>query len=84
MLATSAALLVAGAIGCGVALGTGVLPPFDVHLALDGRQALVFHNGLPEPPTQVYPVRQMRRAFQIIYSTPRDDWVLVTIPEPEH
>ena len=85
MLAIWVALLVAGAIGYGGARSLGALPPLDIHLTLDGRHALVLHNDLPcvpdEPPTRACPAEQMRHTLQIIYSTPRDDWGLLTIPQ---
>ena len=83
-LAIGAVLLVAGVIGVGAALHTDAFPPLDVHLTLDGRYALVLHYNLPcmpaQPPTDACGARQ----FQLIYSTPRDYWVLLSIPLPEH
>jgi len=82
-LATCAALFVVGAIGFGMALYVGALSPFDVHLTLDGRHALVIHHDLPcvpaEPPERACAAGQMRREFQLIYSTSHDDQVLVSI-----
>ena len=86
MLATCGVLLVIGAISLGGAVGTGVLPPFDMHLSLDGRYALVLHNDLPCVQFEVgmWPGGPLCHAFQIIYTTPRSYRVLVTIPQPEH
>jgi hypothetical protein len=85
-LASCAALLVAGVTGVGMALRAGALPALDVHLTLDGRHALVIHNDLPcmpdEPPQRTCTVDAARREFQIIYSTPLNDQVLVSIDLP--
>src|SRR5262245_25145976 len=78
-LASCAMLLVAGAIGFGIALRKAALPTLDLHLTLDGRHALVFQSDLPyvpnEPPQPTYTPDTARHEFQIIYSTPLDDQV---------
>src|SRR5689334_6196522 len=78
-LAACMALLLACAAGLGMALRAGSLPPFDVHLTLDGRHALVIQNDLPwtpdEPPQCACATGDMRGEFKMLYSTPSDDRV---------
>jgi len=85
-LASWTVLLVAGAICFGMTLRVGALPALDLHLTLDGRHALVIHHDLPcipdEPPQRTCTVDTARREFQIIYSTPLHDQVLVSIDLP--
>src|SRR5688572_30061220 len=63
-----------------VAAHTGLVPPLDMHLTLDGRHALVIHNDLPcvpeEPPLLICGGGKWRREFKVMYSTPDEDWVL--------
>ncbi len=82
-LAIGTLLLLTGSGGFALALRANLIPPFDVHLTLDGRNALVIHNDLPcTPDVHVQHAcmdgRLMRREFQIIASTLRDDHVLVS------
>ena len=80
-------LLLISSVGFSLALRANLITPFDLHLTPDGRNALVIHNDLPCPP-DVHVWRAcmdgglMRREFQIIASTPRDDHVLVSIELP--
>jgi hypothetical protein len=86
VLVSCAVLLVAGMIGFCMALRAGALPALDLHLTLDGRHALVIHNDLlcmpDEPPQRSCTVEAARRQFQILYSTPLNDQVLVSIDVP--
>ena len=88
ILASCTVLLVTGVIAFGIALRAGARSAMDLHLSLDGRYALVVHNDLPcmpdEPPQSTCTVEAARREFQIIYSTPLYDQVLVSIDLPPH
>jgi hypothetical protein len=85
-LALCVALILSVAVGFGAALHAGVVPSFDVHLTVDGRHALVIQNALPctpdEPPQWACTAGEMRREFSVIYSTPQEDRVLVTLALP--
>jgi hypothetical protein len=80
-LATLATLLFVSSYGFFVAARTGLVPPLDVHLTLDGRHALVIHSELPcvpeEPPRLICGGGEWRREFRVMYSTPEQDWVLI-------
>jgi hypothetical protein len=86
-LAIGTLLLLASSGGFALALRANVIPPFDLHLTLDGQNVLVLHNALPCTPDGRVPHTckdggPMRRAFQIIARTPLDDRVLVSIELP--
>ena len=87
LLITGLVLLVVSVIGFGVALRSGTVPPFDIHLTLDGRHALVIHNDLPcvpdEPPQQTCGGGQWLREFRVMFSTPHADQVLLVFGLPE-
>src|SRR5215212_12021485 len=83
-LAIGTLLILTGSFGFTLALRANLIPPFDVHLTVDGRNALVIHNDLPcaadvHAQHTCQDEGLMRRAFQIIASTPLDDRVLVSI-----
>ena len=86
-LTTVVALLIISGIGFYLALRSGTVPSFDTHLTLDGRHALVIHNDLPcvpdEPPQRVCGEAGWRREFKVMYSTPEEDWALITVAVPE-
>lgn len=86
-LATLVALLFIGSYSFFVAARTGLVPPLDVHLTLDGRHALIIHNDLPctpdEPPQTACGEGGWHREFKVMYSSLGQDWVLIAFKLPE-
>jgi hypothetical protein len=86
-LATFVMLLLISSGGFLVAVRTGLVPPLDMHLTLDGRHALVIHNDLPcvpeEPPQLICGGGEWQRELKVTYSAPEGDWVLIAIALPE-
>ncbi|HJZ49637.1 MAG TPA: hypothetical protein VKE41_20810 [Roseiflexaceae bacterium] len=86
-LALVVALLISSGIVFYVALRSGSIPSFDTHLTLDGRHALVIQNDLPcvpeEPPQLNCGGGERRREFQVRYSAPEGDLVLIGFELPE-
>ena len=86
-LAIGTLLLLAGTGGFALALRANLIPPFALHLTLDGHNALVLQNDLPctsdlGVPHTCKDGGPMRREFKIIVNTPPDNRVLVSIELP--
>jgi hypothetical protein len=82
-----ATLLFISCYGFFMGLRTGLVPPLDLHLTLDGRHALVIHNDLPcvpdEPPQGECGEAGWHREFKVMYSSLDEDWVLIAFELPE-
>lgn len=84
---TCVGLCAVGSLSAAAVLRSGLVPPFDLLLTMDGQNALVIQALPCTPDVRVQHTCKggglRRREFKIMYRTPRADDVLLVFELPE-